>query len=174
MDGKPRLIILSDLWGTAANDWVSYYTELLHDFDIQYYDCRELGNVDILTQNQESIHQQFVSSGIDAAVEKLLVLERVEVNILAFSIGGIIAWKAGLIGLKINSFYAVSSTRLRYEISKPSGRLKLFYGEEDSFQPSMEWFEMVGIEYEVLKNKGHKMYAEKYFAIQLCMEINCR
>ena len=172
MKDKPRLIILSDLWGAAVNDWVLYYTELLHDFDIQYYDCRVLGNVDTLTQNQESIHQQFVTTGIDAAVDELLALEREEVNILAFSVGGVIAWKAGLKGLKINSFYAVSSTRLRHEILKPAGNLKVYFGEEDSFKPTKEWYEILNIDFEIIKNKDHKMYFEKDFAIRLCSEIN--
>ena len=56
MDVKPRLIILSDLWGAKDNEWVSLYTDLLNDFDIQYYDCRELGNVDTFTKN----HTTFV------------------------------------------------------------------------------------------------------------------
>jgi hypothetical protein len=172
MECKPRLIILSDLWGTQANDWVVYYTELLHEFDIQYYDCCLLGDVETLAQNQESIHQQFVVSGIDSAVDELLALEREEVNILAFSIGGVIAWKAGLKGLNMKCLYAVSSTRLRYETTKPSGNLKLYYGEDDSSKPSKEWFENLSVDFEILKNKDHKMYSEKGVAVQLCMEIN--
>ncbi len=174
MDVKPRLIILSDLWGAKDNEWVSLYTDLLNDFDIQYYDCRELGNVDTFTKNQKIIHQQFLASGIDSAVTKLQVLERGEVTVLAFSIGGIIAWKAGLKGLKMNSFYAVSSTRLRHEITKPLGRLKLYFGDGDSFQPSKEWYEKLDVDFDIVKNKGHKMYSEEDFAIRLCKEIKCK
>jgi hypothetical protein len=44
---KPRLIILSDLWGKEKSEWVKGYIEILEsEFDIKFYDCCELGEVD--------------------------------------------------------------------------------------------------------------------------------
>ena len=44
---KPKLIILSDLWGKEKSNWVSDYVELLKNkFEIQYYDCCDLGGID--------------------------------------------------------------------------------------------------------------------------------
>ena len=44
---KSRLLILSDLWGNKRSDWVGFYLKLLEaEFDVCYYDCCELGDVD--------------------------------------------------------------------------------------------------------------------------------
>jgi len=111
---KSRLIILSDIWGIQKLGWVKYYIDLLSsDYDIKYYDSCELGEIETNSLNENIRHRQFVNGGIEIAVNKLLELEKKECNILAFSIGGTIGWKAALSGLKIKNLYAVSSTRLR-------------------------------------------------------------
>ena len=56
-----------------------------------------------------------MNSGIEIAVQTLLNKEKGEIKILAFSVGGTIAWKAALKGLKVSDLVAVSSNRLRYE-----------------------------------------------------------
>lgn len=169
---KPRLIILSDLWGKEKSDWVSAYVELLKDkFEIQYYDCCELGEIDKTNYTEENLHSQFINGGIEKAVENLLKTERNQVDILAFSIGGTIAWKAALKGLNIRNFFAVSSTRLRYEDEIPDGAIKGYYGENDSNKPSNNWFEKHSIDFEIIKNKEHDFYTEKDFATLICDEI---
>ncbi len=138
---KPRLIMLSDLWGKQKSAWISAYTKrLTKKFDVIYYDCCELGRIDISVYNQDILHSQFIKSGIETATKCLVELETEKINILAFSIGGVIAWKAGLNGLKIGNFYAVSSTRLRNETKKPDGNLKVYFGSEDNFKPQIEWY----------------------------------
>lgn len=92
---KSRFIILSDLWGRDKSNWVSDYVELLRDnFEIQYYDCCELGGIDKTIFTEQSLHDQFVNGGFEIAVENLLNKEKGEIKILAFSVGGTIAWKA--------------------------------------------------------------------------------
>ncbi|PWA07971.1 alpha/beta hydrolase [Flavobacterium laiguense] len=167
-----RLIILSDLWGKEKSDWVSAYVELLKDkFEIQYYDCCELGGIDKTNYTEENLHSQFVNGGIEKAVEHLLKTEKNQIDVLAFSIGGTIAWKAALKGLNFRSFFAVSSTRLRYEDEIPNGVIKLYYGENDSNKPSENWFEKLSIDFEIIKNKEHNFYAEKDFTTSICKEI---
>jgi pimeloyl-ACP methyl ester carboxylesterase len=169
---KPRLIILSDLWGKEKSDWVSVHVELLKDkFEIQYYDCCELGGIDKVNYTEESLHSQFVNSGIEKAVENLLKVEKNQVDILAFSIGGTIAWKAALKGLNVRSLFAVSATRLRYEDEIPNGAIKLYYGENDSNKPSNDWFEKHSIDFEIIKNREHVFYAEKDCSTLICDEI---
>jgi pimeloyl-ACP methyl ester carboxylesterase len=169
---KPRLIILSDLWGKEKSDWVSAYVELLKDkFEIQYYDCCELGGIDKTNYNEENLHSQFVNGGIEKAVENLLKTEKNQIDVLAFSIGGTIAWKAALKGLNVRSFFAVSSTRLRYEDEIPNGVIKLYYGENDNNKPSENWFEKLSIDFEIIKNKEHSFYIEKDFIVFICSEI---
>ncbi|MEL6944601.1 MAG: alpha/beta hydrolase, partial [Bacteroidota bacterium] len=74
-------------------------------------------------------------------------MEQVEVSILAFSIGGTIAWKAALKGLKIKSLWAFSATRLRYEVERPNIPIQLFFGQKDEYRPSSNWFDRREIEY---------------------------
>ena len=169
---KPRLVILSDLWGKEKSDWVSDYVELLKDnFEIQYYDCCELGEIDKTNYIEENLHSQFVTGGIEKAVENLLKAEKNEIDLVAFSIGGTIAWKAALKGLNVRNFFAVSSTRLRYENEIANGAIKLYYGENDSNVPSQNWFEKLSIDFEIIKNKEHDFYAEKEFTSLICKEI---
>ncbi|MDR6846723.1 alpha/beta hydrolase [Flavobacterium granuli] len=169
---KPRLIILSDLWGKEKSDWVSGYVELLKDkFEIKYYDCCELGEIDKTNFFEENLHNQFVNGGIEKAIENLLKTEKNQIDILAFSIGGTIAWKSALKGLHIRSLLAVSSTRLRYEDKIPNGAIKLYYGENDFNKPNDNWFERHSIDFEIIKNKEHNFYTEKECAILICNEI---
>jgi len=169
---KPRLLILSDLWGKEKSDWVSTYVELLkNNFEIQYYDCCELGEIDKTNYNEENLHSQFVNGGIEKAVENLLKAEKNPIDILAFSIGGTIAWKSGLKGLNVRSLFAVSSTRLRYEDKTPDGIIKLYYGENDSNKPSKDWLEKHTVNFEIIKNKEHNFYSEKEFTTSICNEF---
>jgi len=166
---KPRLIILSDLWGIKKSDWVKAYTKKLNqNFDIKYYDCSELGEIDTSIYSQDALHKQFIKSGIEIAAKRLLELENEKISILAFSIGGVIAWKAGLIGLKIENFYAVSSTRLRNETKKPNGNIIVFYGSKDKYKPKIDRFKKLKITNQIIKNKNHGLYKENEFASKIC------
>jgi hypothetical protein len=156
---KKRLIILSDLWGKSSSNWESLYiNKLNNDFEIQYYDCCELGNIDKTVYSENHLHQQFINNGIDVAVKKLLALEKEAVSVLAFSIGGTIAWKATLEGLCVNTIVALSATRLRYENEKPNCTIQLLYGANDSFRPTEKWFEEMNISPQILTNKTHNFY----------------
>jgi len=94
-----------------------------------------------------------------------------QVDVLAFSIGGTITWKAALKGLRVKSMYAVSATRLRYELNKPTCDINLIYGEEDFFKPSIGWFEKMNLSYSILNNVGHDLYSHKCFSLEVCNEI---
>jgi hypothetical protein len=169
---KPRLIILSDLWGKEKSDWVSNYVSLLKGkFEIQYYDCCEFGAIDKTNYTEENLHKQFINGGIEKVVENLLKAEKNQIDVLAFSIGGTIAWKATLKGLNVRQLFAVSSTRLRYENEIPNGIIKLYYGENDSNKPSADWFGKYSIDFEIVKNKEHDFYTEKECITSICMEI---
>lgn len=169
---KPRLIILSDLFGKERSSWIASYVELLSpNFDIQYYDCCELGGIDKTIYTKENLHNQFVNGGIERAVDALLKKENKEVTVLAFSIGGTIAWKAALKDLKVESLVAISSTRLRYETQVPNCKVKLYFGKEDIYKPDLSWFANYQIVPEINKNKGHLMYVEKDFIHLVCDAI---
>lgn len=169
---KERLIIISDLWGRKKSEWLINYTQILKTkFNIAFYDSCELGQVDTSHYTQENLHKQFVNGGIEEATDKLIAYEKQKVNILAFSIGGTIAWNFGLKSGNINSLICVSSTRLRYETKRPDGNLALYFGENDQYKPTIEWFENMNLEYEVFSNKGHQVYCESQFAKVLSEKI---
>jgi pimeloyl-ACP methyl ester carboxylesterase len=169
---KPRLLILSDLFGGKNPEWIKTYFDLLEPkFDIQYYDVLELGGIDKSNFAESNLHNQFLNGGIDKAVDTLLQLEKGKVTVLGFSIGGTIAWKASLKGMNAISLFAVSSTRLRYETESPNCELKLYFGEKDSNKPNSQWFLDLKISNEILQNQNHQLYLEKNNASLICNEI---
>lgn len=169
---KKRLIILSDLWGREKSEWINQYTDLLNDaFETSFYDSCELGKIDKSVYEEKSLHGQFINNGIETAVNTLLDPEKGKVNILAFSIGGTIAWKFGIASNNIESLYCISSTRLRNENIKPNGNIELYYGEDDKFKPQLNWFEKMEVHYDIIKGHGHLLYTDNDFATMLCKRI---
>jgi esterase/lipase len=170
---RSKLIILTDLWGNINSNWIKVYAENLKDkFEVKIYSCCEIAEIDSFEKTEKEIHSEFIKSGIEKAVENLLKLEKEEINILAFSVGGIIAWKSEIKGLKIRNLKAISSTRLRNEINKPNCNLKLYFGENDDYKPKKEWFENLNVNYEIVKNAEHKVYENLDFAKKVCKNIN--
>ena len=169
---KPKLIILSDFWRNQKAEWISNYTSVLdHYFDLTFYNCADLAGITLIDVQHEKIHQQFVDGGIDRAVKNLLKRETEKINILAFSLGGTIAWKAALLGLKVENLFAISSTRLRYEFEKPAIKMELLFGDDDSFKPDAEWFEKMALRPNFITNQDHEMYKEKEIAHEICSII---
>ena len=168
---KNKLLVLTDLWGKERFEWFKEYQNALNVTTVVYDSC-ELGLIDKSAYNEESLHQQFVKGGIEIAVKQLIEKEKEAVNILAFSIGGTIAWKASLQGLKVKNLFAVSATRLRHETEKPNCKAHLIYGSEDAFKPKEQWFEQLGIIQKEIKNKGHEVYKEATLFKDLVSMIN--
>jgi len=167
-----RLIILSDLWGANGVNWIDKYkNKLNHHFDIQIYDVCELADINISSLKENEIHRDFVNGGIEKAVNSLINLEKNKINILAFSIGGFIAWEACLKGLCINNFFAVSSTRLRIQKIKPVCYLQLYFGEKDIYKPNNLWFKALDVKPNIIKNKNHNLYKEDGFIDTLCIDL---
>ncbi len=172
MNNKQRIIILSDLWGEEKPDWITHYSRVLENyFEVKYYNCCDLGNIDKSDYSEEKLHAQFINGGIAKAVESILQKEKEFINVLGFSIGGYIAWKASLSGLKTQSIFALSSTRLRFETQKPSGIIELFYGENDIYKPDTNWFRKLEIKENLYKHEGHELYKKKEIAEDICRLI---
>lgn len=168
----PKLIIISDLNGFDDSIWMENYLRFLEsDFEISSYDSCKLAGINQDELTQDELHSQFINGGIEKAVQKLLELEMNVVNILAFSIGGTIAWKAVLLGLKVTNLYAISSTRLRYENQKPSCTIQLVFSENDLFKPEQSWFDNLNLETSILKNETHEFYKNEEFASHICKQI---
>ncbi|MDL2141419.1 alpha/beta hydrolase [Flavobacterium tructae] len=169
---KPRLLILSDLFGGKDPEWIKIYSELLRsEFEIQYYDVLELADINSDDLIESDIHNQFLNGGIDCAVQKLLQLETEKIVVLGFSIGGTIAWKASLQGLNTTYLFAVSSTRLRYEAEVPNCGIKLYFGEEDPNRPNPQWFFDLNIRNEIIENHNHQLYITENNVSLVCNDI---
>lgn len=157
-----KLLVISDMWGVKKGLWItSYFGYLQQYYDIQFYDCQQLGNIDELVNTKENLHKAFVEGGIDTAVAHLLKKESEPCHVLAFSTGGTIAWKAGLQGLPMKSLTAVSATRIRLEKNKPDCDINLVYGEFDEFKPGSLWSKQVEVTMEVVPNFGHELYSDE-------------
>lgn len=155
---KKKLLILSDLHGIENADWLYFYLDFLStQFEIEVYDSLFLAGINA-NQKVEDIHSQFVNFGIDKAVQNLLKLNLKEFSVLAFSIGGTIAWKACHLGWKADALFLVSSTRLRLETQKPKSTIQLFYGDQDEFRPSENWLKHLQITPHLFENERHDFY----------------
>lgn len=161
---KPRLLLLSDLWGRGQSDWWQRYSVALSPhFQLQWYDCCELANLQLVPYEQDVLHQQFVQGGIERAAAKLLQEEAhypTSRQILSFSMGGVIAWKAIQAGLPVHQYYAVSASRLRYEQVALPAHGCLWYGDQDAFRPSPEWLGRQHLRHHLLPAHGHECYRE--------------
>lgn len=169
-----RLVIISDIWGAKKGLWItSYLGYLQQHFDIVFYDCQELANIDLVVGSEENLHKAFVNGGIDTAVAHLLKREKnvPPSHYLAFSTGGTIAWKASLKGLNMKSLYTVSSTRVRLEAEKPSCELRMINGANDEFKPSNEWVENMEVNMEIVPNFGHHLYSDEKIISKICIDL---
>ncbi|WP_420602735.1 hypothetical protein [Flagellimonas sp.] len=167
-----KLIVISDMWGVKKGLWItSYFGYLQQYYNITFYDCQQLGNIDVPVSTEENIHKAFVEGGIDTAVAHLLKKEKDPCHYLAFSTGGTIAWKAALKGLPTKSLTAISPTRIRLEKEKPGTPLSLIFGERDEFRPDAEWEKQVGADLNVVPSFGHQLYSDEKIIAQVCMDL---
>lgn len=163
---KQKVVILSDIFGEKNKEWISPYLSFLkQNFSVHFYNCIALAEMENLEFNKASIHEAFIEKGIDKAVENLIKLEKEPLLIIGFSIGGTIAWKAALNGLKVEYLILLSATRIRYETEKPNTKISLIYGENDLYQPDNLWFDKMKITPKIIKNEGHEFYSTENLPI---------
>tara|TARA_R110000868_G_scaffold52221_4_gene165274 strand:- start:64181 stop:64726 length:546 start_codon:yes stop_codon:yes gene_type:complete len=167
-----RLVIVSDMWGTKKGLWItSYLGYLQQHYDIVFYDCQELANINLTVETEENLHKEFINGGIDTAAAHLLKRENIPSHYLSFSTGGTIVYKAGLLGLPIKSLYAISSTRLRMENEKPNFPVQLMYGSNDEFRPSEQWAKELELELDLALGFGHDLYADEKIIKDVCQQL---
>ncbi len=167
-----KLVILSDMWGAKKGLYITSYLGYLQQyFDITYYDIQQLANIDVKILTQENVHRAFVEGGIDTAVAHLLKKETEPAHYLGFSVGGTIAWKAGLMGLPMKSLYTVSSTRIRAEKSKPECEITALFGDKDMYRPKLDWHQEVGVKSNLVSGFGHTMYNDEKIIGRVCLDL---
>lgn len=167
-----KLVILSDMWGSKKGLWITSYLGYLQQYyDIVFYDCQQLANLDLTVNSAENIHRAFVEGGIDTAVAHLLKKETEPAHYLAFSTGGTIAWKANLLGLPMKSLYTVSSTRIRAEENCPDCKTTILFGDADLYRPKQDWYTKLGVECELIKGFGHELYTDEKNIQKICLDL---
>lgn len=167
-----KLVILSDMWGAKKGLWITSYLGYLQQyFNITYYDCQQLANLEVAVNSEDNIHHAFVNGGIDTAVAHLLKKETEPAHYLCFSIGGAIVWKAGIMGLPMKSLYTVSSTRIRSEIKRPACPTRVLFGDTDIYRPKTSWYENIGIKGELINGFGHEMYTDEKIIKKICLDL---
>lgn len=165
---KKELIIVSDLWGRNRSDWLVHFEQLLGErYDLKFYDACQLGEVDLTDYNQENLHRQFVDFGIEKAVNKLLNLEPKPKLYIGISVGGVILWRAGLLGLPIQKLVTISATRLRHETEKPNVPIQLFFGLLDEYQPDKNWFNALQVDGHFIPKGDHDIYQNSLTVAQI-------
>lgn len=167
-----KLVILSDMWGAKKGLWITSYLGYLQQyFDITYYDIQQLANVDVTVNTTDNVHRAFVEGGIDTGVAHLLKKETEPAHYLGFSMGGTIAWKAGLMGLPMKSIYTVCSTRIRAEENKPECDVTALFGDTDIYRPKLDWHERLGVNSNIIAGFGHTMYADEKIISRVCLDL---
>ncbi|HET8735542.1 MAG TPA: hypothetical protein VFM69_02980 [Pricia sp.] len=167
-----RLVIVSDMWGVKKGLWItSYLAYLQQHFDITFYDSQQLAHLEVLIHSEENIHRAFSDGGIDTAAAHLLKKEREPAHYLGFSTGGVIAWKANLLGLPMKSLYTVSATRIRSETKAPNCPTIALFGDGDIYRPKSEWYDKTQVKGELVRGFGHAMYTDEKVIQKVCLDL---
>ncbi|MEH6682420.1 MAG: hypothetical protein V7724_17885 [Sediminicola sp.] len=168
-----RLVILSDIWGAKRGLWITSYLGYLQQyFDIVFYDCQQLANMDVPVETEENIKKAFIGGGCATAVAHLLNREGGQhSHFLAFGIGGAIALQAATKGLRMKSLYAVSSPEIPLDIRSVDFRITLLYGSNDTNAPVVGSERGMDLDLELVPNFGHTMYSDDKIIQKICQEL---
>jgi hypothetical protein len=168
---KKVALILSDLWGIQGQDWTASYISYLEGaFDTHLLDVKELAGIHPSVIDESEIHAQFVSGGIDRAVNQLITRYENVGLILGFSIGGSIGWKCALSGLNAERLVCASSTRLRHETKRPMTQVELYYGTAEEYRPSTEWETSFQLQ-SISVTGDHHIYRQTEVCQKICSSI---
>tara|TARA_R110002020_G_scaffold23587_3_gene78461 strand:+ start:33120 stop:33638 length:519 start_codon:yes stop_codon:yes gene_type:complete len=161
------------MWGAKRGPWITSYLGYLQQyFDIVFYDCQQLANMDIPVETEENIREAFRKEGAATAVAHLLNRESGgNSHFLAFGIGGAIAMRAVNKGLRMKSLYAVSSPEIPMDIRSANFRVTLLYGSNDTDVPVVEWELAKDLDLERVPHFGHTLYSDEKIIQKICREL---
>lgn len=157
-----KLVVISDMWGAKKGVWATAYLVYLQQyFNITYYDSQQLARIDAeVGCSDKHLNDAFVRGGLQTAIDQLCQKEKEPCHYLAFGIGGEIAWKAGLKGLPMKSFYAVSASGVLGDIQRSTIPTTLVYGDLDANVPSQDQIDQLEMDTEIILDFGHDLYKE--------------
>lgn len=168
-----RLVVLSDLWGSKKGLWITSYLGYLQQYyDIVYYDSRQLADMDLPpVHTTEDVYHAFAETGMKRAAARLLSQEKEPADYLAFGGGGSIAWQAALMGLPVQSLYAISPLCLQKIGGSPECRVTLVYGEYHENRPAPLWFRQAGLKPEIISKFGQELYSDEKIIQKVCKDL---
>ncbi|MGI9545912.1 MAG: hypothetical protein ACR2MM_01645 [Flavobacteriaceae bacterium] len=167
-----KLVVISDMWGAKKGLWITSYLGYLQQyFSIEFYDSRELAQIDKTLSTTDEVYNAFKNGGLDMAVRQLLAKETQKNHYLTFCAGGTIAWNAASKGLPMKSLYAISPIDLELEPAVPDCPVTLLYGDADTKVPPAEWAIETNTVIETIPNFGHEMYSDEKIIKKVCMDL---
>ncbi|PIF00805.1 MAG: hypothetical protein CR994_03905 [Maribacter sp.] len=157
-----KLVVISDMWGAKKGAWATAYLVYLQQyFNLTYYDCQQLANIDAgIYCSDKDLKDAFVNGGIQTAIDQLMQKEKEPCHYLAFGLGGDVVWKASLQGLPMKSLYAVSTYGLYYGSQGTDIPITLVYGSLDANLPSKGKMGQLQMDIETILDFGHDLYAK--------------
>lgn len=170
---KEEIVVISDIWGIRKSGWHKNFEELLDGkYELKFYDACKLAGIKIESSDKETLHREFVNTGIENAAKEIVELEESPKIYIGCSVGGVIAWKAAKNGLNIKQLITISSTRLRYETEKPTFNCLHFFGQQDNYRPGPNWMHSIGKDSTRLIKGGHDIYKQKENIRDILSEAN--
>ncbi|NDV15552.1 hypothetical protein GO009_05880 [Muricauda sp. TY007] len=169
---EEKLVIISDKWGSKKGLWIaSYFGYLQQYYDIVYYDCQQLGNIDVSISSEENIDRAFKENGIKMAVSSLIKKETQPAHYLAFGMGATVIYKASLMGLPTKTITAISAIGIETEEQAAPTDVQLIYGECDKSKPGLKWAKSVGANLKIVPNFGHTLYSDEKIISEISLEL---
>ncbi|OAJ34142.1 hypothetical protein [Piscirickettsia salmonis] len=108
---------------------------------------------------KESMHSQYISTGIERAAHTLAESCLSYDLAIGFSVGGTVFWKASKYFDKFTKeLICVSSTRLRYEKEPIIAKTHLIYGGNDIYKPDIMCMKALANSYQILDKLEHEFY----------------
>ncbi len=167
-----KLTIISDMWGSKQGLWITSYLGYLQQYySIEYYDSKQLANIDLMVNTRSNIEKAFLDGGIQRAADHLVSRSKESAHYLAFGVGGSIAWQAALKGLPAKSLYLVSSSFLHREKDRPSVPITVLCGGRDENILCEKWGEEMGVRMETIKKFGHSLYSDEIVIQKICLDL---
>jgi len=166
-----KLVVISDKWGAKKGFWIaSYFGYLQQYYDIVFYDCQQLGNVDVSIFSEENIDKAF-EEGMERAVANLIKKETKPAHYLAFGTGASVAYWALLRGLPTKSVTAISAIGIDDEKIMVPADVQLIHGECDTRKPGLKWAKRVGADLRIVPNFGHTLYTDEKIISEVSLEL---
>lgn len=166
-----KLLILSDIHGFSHCEWIDRYcTELQSKFEITLLDSLLLADIDYLQFTPDEIHEKMIKGGIKTAVDNLTKNYDLGPNLIGFSIGGTIIWKAMLGKASTTKMICVSSTRLRFEVATPHCPVFTLFGNQDKLRPDANWYNEKNLQRKTLQG-DHDFYKTESGIAETIVEL---